>query len=129
MSFKNDQSINFKVVQLTMVNGSHHKGMAMEFNCGPMEQNILANGKIIKLMEQANLFIPMAISMKVNGKMIKLMVLVFLKEILGLFMRDFGRMINNMVKEKKRVKMVPTMKEATATVRNVEKVNTVGILA
>lgn len=51
--------------------------MAMEFNTGLTELNIMDFGRKIKLAGKASLLMQMVIYMKVNGKMIKLLDLEF----------------------------------------------------
>ena len=56
-----------KLVQLTMVNGLAALEMVMENNNGQMEPDMKDSGKIIELMEKANLLTLMATFMKVIG--------------------------------------------------------------
>jgi hypothetical protein len=52
---------------LTRVNGSQVKDKVKAFRYGLTIQNILENGKIIKLMERVFFIIQMGIYIKVNG--------------------------------------------------------------
>ena len=56
-----------KLVQLTMVNGLAALEMVMENNNGQMEPDMKDSGKIIELMEKANLLTLMVTFMKVIG--------------------------------------------------------------
>lgn len=75
-------------------NGQDQIDMAMEFNTGLTELNIMDFGRKIKLAGKASLLMQMVIYMKVNGKMTKLLALEFTyMQSLMQNMKDIGKMI------------------------------------
>ena len=73
--------------------------MVKEFIFGLMEENIMVNGKIIKLMVKVFLNGLMGEGILVIIKMIKKMVMVFLNGLMERNIKVIGKMGNNKVKE------------------------------
>lgn len=78
---------------------------------GQMDLFTKVIGRMIKLMEEADLSMLMEMYMKVNGRMTKPMAMVNICTLMALNMKVNGKKINNTVREKKHGLMAHAMKE------------------
>ena len=92
-----------------------------------MDLSTMANEKITELADKENSFMQTAISTKVNGRMIRLMVMAFIYILTMLAMKVNEKMISNMAQERKIGQMVHTMREITARVKSMVKVYCISV--
>ena len=96
---KSGLASSFQTGQLIKGNGLDPiPGMDLGFRYGQTAPGTSAGGKIIKLMERGNSFIPMEICMTVNGKMTKLTDLAGIPMQMAHHTKENGPTTNKMVK-------------------------------
>lgn len=94
--------------------------MVMAFKNGLMVLFIKVHGKMIRLMDQENLFIQMEIIIKDNGKTIKLKDMVYIKKLMEETTMVNGFQINHMVTEQNSGQMGISIKDSLVKDINME---------
>ena len=126
-----DQCSSYQMEPNMKVNGTllPRKDMAVDIKSGVMAPSMKDIGKMIKPMEEEDLFMLMEISMMATGKTIKLMDMDNTLTLMVPNTKDTGSTTSNMDKVKNIGQMVLSMKEIINTAKRMVLVNSIGLIS